>query len=93
MSSQRLTIGIALAAATATISAAATNFSVDAHVVTSGTSTQSASSCFRLQATIAEAAPGYSSSPTYSLSAGFRYASRGLGGDEIFFGGFEDCTP
>lgn len=64
MSPQRLTVGIAFTAATATISATATIFSVDAHVVTSGTSTQSASSCFRLQATIAEAAPGYSSSPT-----------------------------
>jgi hypothetical protein len=46
-----------------------------------------------MRATIAEPAPGYSSSTTYSLSAGFRYVTQNIGSDTIFFAGFEDCTP
>ncbi len=91
MSLLRFIAGAAFA--TATISDAATNFSVDAHVLSSGASVQGVSPCFRLNATIAEAAPGYASSATSAVSAGFRYASLSPGGDEIFFGGFEGCIP
>lgn len=75
------------------IHAAGQTFSIDSYVMSAGTAVQSGSPCFRVQATIAEPAPGYSSSTTYSLSAGFRYVAQNVGNDTIFFAGFEDCTP
>ena len=82
-----------MAFAFGSIQAAGQTFSIDAHVISAGTSVQSGSPCFRMQATIAEPAPGYSSSTAYSLSAGFRYVTQNIGSDTIFFAGFEDCTP
>lgn len=83
----------AIAFAFGSIHAAGQTFSINEYVMSAGTSVRSGSSCFRMQATIAEPAPGYSSSATYSLSAGFRYATQNLGSDAIFFAGFEDCKP
>ena len=83
----------AMAFAFGSIHAAGQTFSIDAYVMSAGTSVHSGSPCFRMQATIAEPAPGYSSSATYSLSAGFRYVTQNIGSDAIFFAGFEDCTP
>lgn len=83
----------AIAFAWGSIQAAGQTFSIDAYVMSVGTSAHSVSPCFRMQATIAEPAPGYSSSTSYSLYAGFRYVTQNLGSDTIFFAGFEDCTP
>ena len=47
--------------------------------------------CFRLSGTGGQAAPGYSSSSRYSVSAGFWAGAPTTGLDEIFFNSFEDC--
>jgi hypothetical protein len=88
----RSSLAAAIALAMGSIHAAGQGFSIDAHVVAAGSSVRAKSPCFRLQATIAEPAPGYSASAGFSLAAGFRAASSG-NGDDIFFDGFEDCTP
>lgn len=48
-------------------------------------------SCFRLSASVGQAAPGYSSGTSNAIVAGFQAASPTTGLDEIFFNGFEDC--
>ena len=70
--------------------AAGPTYFIDAHVVSAGSSASLSSPCFRMQATIAEPVAGFSSSTTYSLSAGF-LAGVPNAGDEIFFSGFEAC--
>jgi hypothetical protein len=67
-------------------------FTLDAHVIAAGSSVHAASSCFRLNAVIAEPVAGYSSSTDYAMNAGFLAAVPPTS-DEIFFSGFEDCTP
>jgi hypothetical protein len=47
--------------------------------------------CYRLTGTVGEAAPGYSSSATYSINAGFLAATPKTDHDEIFFNSFEGC--
>jgi|SRR5690349_20629318 len=48
-------------------------------------------SCYRLSASVAQAAPGYSSGSSNSIIAGYQAISQTIGLDEIFFDGFEDC--
>lgn len=67
-------------------------FSIDAHVVTTGTSVRSSSRCLRLDATIGEPVAWLSSSADFTLSAGFR-RNAPLANDSLFFNGFEDCVP
>ena len=69
--------------------AQSTGPSIGLHVVDSGAKTRS-SSCYRLSASIGQAAPGYSNSATYSIKAGFQAAAP-ANRDEIFFDGFEGC--
>jgi hypothetical protein len=80
-------------AAFGSIRASSTVYSIDAHVISAGSSTLSGSSCFRMGATIAEPVAGYSSSANYSFSAGFRALAQSAGADGIFFSGFEVCPP
>lgn len=75
------------------IHAAAQNYSIDAHVFAAGTSVRSGNACFRLDATLAEPAAGYASSADYSIAAGFRAIAPTLDSNDIFFAGFEDCSP
>lgn len=63
--------------------------SVDLHLLDSG-GKKLTNPCFRLTGTIGQAAPGYSSSATYSINAGF-LAATPTSHDEIFFNGFEVC--
>ena len=88
-SSARLA-AVLLACGFAAIKADSQTFSIDAHVVSAGSSVVSASPCFRLRATLAEPVAGYSSSPTYAVTAGFRAAAPSAG-DDLFFNGFEVC--
>jgi hypothetical protein len=73
--------------------AASDVYSIDAHIFSAGSSTQSGNSCFRMQATLAEPVAGYSASTDYVLVAGFLAATQKGTSDGIFFSGFEDCTP
>lgn len=72
-------------------------YSVDWHVISSGGTTlvggTSRSSCFVVGGTVGQAAPGYSSGGLYSVYAGFWNATPMMRTDEIFFNGFEGCTP
>jgi hypothetical protein len=73
-------------------------FSVDWHVISSGgsslsTGNQSRSSCFVVNGTVAQVSPGYSSGGVYSVYAGFWAPAPTQGTDEIFFDGFEGCSP
>ena len=72
--------------------AIAQTFSIDAHIVSSGSSAHLRSSCFRMSATIGEPVAGFSSSTDYTLNAGYA-AVAPMRDDAIFFTGFEDCTP
>ena len=77
----------------ATLQALAQTYLIDAHIVSAGSSVRSANACFRLEATIAEPVAGYSSSADYSMSAGFRALPQTTASDDLFFSGFEACTP
>ena len=68
----------------------APTYSIDFHTISAGGDTLS-SSCYRLSATVAQVAPGYSSGNIYSLIAGYWQAAPPSATDEIFFNGFEEC--
>ena len=67
-------------------------FSIDWHVVSSG-GTQLRSSCFVLDGTLGQAVPGYSSGGTFTVLSGYWSVGPIAGTDEIFFNGFEGCSP
>jgi hypothetical protein len=75
----------------AVASATGPTYSVDAHIVASGTSVLSGNSCSRLRATVAEPVAGYSSSVDYAIIAGFRATTASATPDDIFFSSFEVC--
>jgi hypothetical protein len=82
----------AIALLAMTYAGARTTFTLDSHVISTGSSVRATSACFRLSSTIGEPAAGYSSSFSYSMIAGFR-AKLPTAGDDIFFDGFQDCGP
>lgn len=66
-------------------------FSMDAYAFDSiGTS---GNACSRISASVAQAAPGFSSGGSFDLSAGFQAIVAASPGDAIFFDGFEGCRP
>lgn len=65
-------------------------YSIDFHTISGGGSTLSGT-CYRLSATVAQVAPGYSSASMYSIGAGYWQPSQFAATDEIFFNGFEGC--
>jgi hypothetical protein len=69
-----------------------TTFSIDAHIISAGTSAHAKSVCYGLDATIAEPVAGFSSGGVYELVTGFAAASPIIN-DTIFANSFEDCTP
>lgn len=88
---------VALAAIVATIAAGSIHadnvtYAIDAHIIASGSSGQSVSSCFHMSAVVGEPVAGFSSSTDYTLNSGF-FAVAPPSCDDIFFSGFEDCTP
>ena len=70
--------------------AAGGSTNVNFHAVTAG-GNPLRSSCYRMVASVGQVAPGYSSSGSYSLSAGFIAGAPTANLDEIFFNGFEAC--
>ena len=65
-------------------------FGIDRYVVASA-GAHSHSSCFILNGTGGQAAPGYSNSATFALVSGYWATVSQIGRDEIFFNGFEEC--
>ena len=64
-------------------------YAIPAHVIGGGTHTM-ANACFRLGATLGDAAPGYSSAAGYALLSGFQAAAP-VPSDTIFSSGFQEC--
>jgi hypothetical protein len=93
----RTLVGAAFVLAASTAEAQ-TTFSIDWHVISSGGTTLSGgntsrSTCFIVNGTLAQVAPGYSSGGIYSVYAGFWTGAPTRDTDEIFFDGFEGCSP
>jgi hypothetical protein len=88
----RTIVATLLSAVAITCAAANPTFSIDAHIISTGTSVHATSACFGLDATIAEPVAGFSSGGVYDLSTGFAAVSPVVN-DTIFANGFEDCTP
>ena len=84
--------GIALLITVVGALADTSNYSIDAHIISAGTSGHASNACFGMDAVIAEPVAGFSSGGTYDLSAGFFYSTPFLN-DTIFANGFEDCSP
>jgi len=70
--------------------AAGSSTNADFHALTAGGNSLR-NSCFRMAASVGQVAPGYSSSGSFSLSAGFIAGAPTTNLDEIFFNGFEAC--
>lgn len=80
-----------LSAVTITCAADSPMFSIDAYIVSAGSSTRASNGCFAIDAVIAEPVAGFSSGGVYDLSTGFASASP-IVNDTIFANSFEDCT-
>ena len=65
-------------------------YSVDFHVISSAAH-RVHNSCFVLNGTAGQAAPGYSFGAGYSVLSGFWVAAPTTGQDQLFFDGFEGC--
>jgi hypothetical protein len=73
------------------VRAQAASPSIDFHFIGAGEHPRQ-NSCYRLSASVGQAAPGYSSGTSNSIVAGFQAAAPGSAGlDQLFFNGFEDC--
>ena len=94
MSSRRslLTLAALLLCPLVSVRADSDVYSIDAHIIAAGSSAQAKSSCYRMNAVIAEPIAGFSFSTDFTLSAGFA-AVEAPSSDAIFFASFEDCTP
>ncbi len=88
----RFALAATLSAMAVASAADTPTYSIDAHIISAGTSAHASSACFGLDATIAEPVAGFSSGGIYNLSAGFAYAAPIIT-DTIFANGFEDCSP
>ena len=86
-------IATALLVAAAVRAGAPPTYSIDAHLISAGSSVRAQSPCFRLTSTIAEPIAGYSSSVDYALDGGFLTLANTAPSDDVFFDGFEGCTP
>ena len=86
-----LWFGLAYSAMTASSVEDTVVYSIDAHIISSGTSVHTSSACFGLDAVIAEPIVGFATGGMYALSAGFGYAAPAVS-DNIFGSGFEDCS-
>jgi len=65
-------------------------YSIDFFTISAGGNTLS-NPCYRLNGTLGQVVPGYSSGMLYSLNAGYWQPAPFTVSDEIFFSGFEGC--
>ena len=82
--------GFAVSAFGSIPAAALPTYSIDFYTISSGGNTLKGN-CYRVSATVAQTAPGYSSASTYSLIAGYWQPAPLAATDEIFFNGFQGC--
>ena len=66
------------------------SYSINTHLI-STSAKRVRTSCFILNGTVGQAAPGYSSGGSYSILAGFWPATTPPVQDEIYFDSFERC--
>lgn len=88
----RATVAALLGAVAITSAADSPTFSIDAHIISTGSSTRASNACFTMDAVIAEPVAGFSSGGIYALDTGFAAVSPMIN-DTIFANGFEDCSP
>jgi hypothetical protein len=93
VSVRRLAVAVCILAAVSVQADTQTPFSIDAYIISAGSSVRARSSCFGLTATIAEPVAGFSSSTNFALSGGFLAHVAANPSDDIFFNGFEECPP
>ena len=97
MSASSRLIGVAcLAVAGAAVPAAMPNppaLELVAHVLDAGSRESLRSACWHIVASIGEASVGHAWSADYALSSGFQTGAAPLAADDVFFDGFEVCTP
>lgn len=85
-----LALAIAIAPSSDTRARTTPTYSIDFHRVSAGGGSLR-NSCYRLDGSIGQPAPGYSSGPTITLVAGFQPAGIVDRPDQLFFSGFEGC--
>jgi hypothetical protein len=88
-------LSLALAAHWSNAQATPPGYSINSYTMSAGGSSMRGS-CFLLSGTLGQAAPGYSSGGTFYVTAGFWQAvlqTAPTSSDEIFFNGFEGCSP
>ena len=88
----RFIVSALLGAVAITCAADSPTYSIDAHIISTGSSTRASNGCFAVDAVIAEPVAGFSSGGIYDLSTGFAAVSP-IFNDTIFANGFEDCSP
>jgi hypothetical protein len=93
VSVRRLAVVVYVLAAVSVQADTQTTFSIDAYIVSAGSSVRAVSPCFGLTATIAEPVAGFSSSTDFALNGGFLAHVAANPSDDIFFNGFEECPP
>jgi hypothetical protein len=65
-------------------------YRIDFHRISAGGGS-SRNACYRLDGSVGQPAPGYSSGPTFTVVAGFMPAAIVDRPDSLFFSGFEGC--
>ena len=88
----RIVVATLLSVVAITCAADSPTFSIEAHIISAGTSVHATSVCFGLDAVIADPVAGFSSGGIYDLSTGFAAVAPAIN-DTIFANGFEDCSP
>ena len=88
----RIVVATLLSVVAITCAADNPTFSIEAHIISAGTSVHATSACFGLDAVIADPVAGFSSGGIYDLSTGFAAVAPAIN-DTIFANGFEDCSP
>ena len=63
------------------------------HVIDAGSRESLRSACWHVVASIGEPNVGHAWSADYALSSGFQTSAAPLAADDVFFDGFEVCTP
>ena len=80
---------------TSSVHAGVSPYQLTWQTLASGGILHSQDACYQLSGSVAQAVvdPEFSTTDTYTLFTGFWSAAPTAGQDQLFFNGFEDCTP